>query len=197
MSKETVRIRTVQEGDIEKLLSIYAPYVKKTAITFEYEVPSLEEFAGRVRHTLEKYPYFVAEAGTEILGYAYAGPFHERAAYEWSCEMSIYLRQDSKRQGIGRLLYETLEKTLKAQNILNLYACIAYPQTEDEYLTRDSVRFHERRGYHLIGEFHQCGYKFGRWYDMVWMEKHLGNHKADPPRVCSFCEIYSLHEHAE
>ncbi len=189
MPKDSIKIRTAQIEDARELLAVYAPYVEKTAVTFEYEVPSLAEFSERVRRTLEKYPYFIAECEGEIAGYAYAGSFHERAAYDWACEVSIYLRQDRKRQGIGRKLYDALEGTLKAQNIQNLYACIAYPDPEDEYLTRDSVRFHEHMGYHLIGEFHQCGYKFGRWYHMVWMEKHLGNHEADPKKVRPFREV--------
>ena len=115
------------------------------------------------------------------MGYAYAGKFHDRAAYDWSVETSIYVEQHQKRRGIGRLLHDALEQELRRRHFLNMNACIACPMGEtDPYLTRDSIRFHEKLGYRMVGEFHQCGYKFGRWYHMVWMEKHIGDH-ADTP----------------
>lgn len=182
-------IRAALPRDAEALLRIYAPYVEKTAITFEYEVPSIQEFAGRIERTLVRYPYLVAEADGVPVGYAYAGPFKTRAAYDWAVETTVYADGGMKRRGIGRKLYEVLEKALAAQNILNLNACIAYPEEEDPYLTRDSVNFHQRMGYRMVGRFSQCGYKFGRWYDMVWMEKHIGAHTAHQPAVKSFGAI--------
>lgn len=94
-----------------------------------------------------------------------------RAAYDWAAELTIYLDHDARRGGLGRVLYEALADRLKAMGVLNLYACIGYPQVEDEYLTRNSAQFHEHLGFTLAGTFHNCGYKFGRWYDMIWMEK--------------------------
>ncbi len=170
----SVQIRMATPADAEALLDIYAPYVQNTAITFEYDVPALEEFRDRIQTTLERYPYLVALQDNHIVGYAYAGAFHPRAAYQWCAEMAIYLAPEATGQGIGRLLYDTLESALKQKGILNLYACIAYPQVEDEYLTYNSVHFHEHMGYQTVGHFHQCGYKFGRWYDMIWMEKIIG-----------------------
>ena len=178
-----VTIRMAVPEDAEALLKIYAPYVEKTAVTFEYEVPSAAEFSDRIKRTLKKYPYLAAEQDGEVVGYAYAGTFHERAAYDWAVETSIYVREDKKGSGIGRALYSALEHILLQQNILNVNACIAYPAREDEHLTKDSVRFHEKLGYRMAGRFHQCGYKFGRWYDMVWMEKHLGSHPENPEKV--------------
>lgn len=179
-------IRIAQETDAEALLALYAPYVEKTAITFEYDVPTPEEFRGRIRHTLDRYPYLVAEEDGEIVGYAYAGSFKARSAYDWAVETSIYVAEGAKCQGYGRMLYETLEKLLALQHIINVNACIAYPETEDAYLTRDSVAFHTRMGYRLVGQFHKCGYKFGRWYDMVWMEKCLSAHPDKPLPVLPF-----------
>lgn len=188
--KDAVRIRPAAPADAGALLAIYAPYVNETAITFEYEVPGAAEFAGRIENTLKKYPYLVAERGGEPLGYAYAGAFKDRAAYDWAVETSVYIRRDARHLGLGRALYAALETALAAQGILNLNACIAVPPTgEDEYLSGDSVAFHERLGYALVGQFHACGYKFGRWYDMVWMEKFLGAHAADQPPVRPFPEV--------
>ena len=175
-----ILIRNASIDDAEALLNIYAYYVKNTAITFEYEVPSLEEFKERITNTLKKYPYLVAEKEDKIVGYAYAGVFKDRAAYDWSAELSIYLAKEEIGCGVGRILYEALEKEMKQRGFLNLYACIAYPEVEDEYLTKNSARFHEHLGYEIVGEFHKCGYKFGRWYNMIWMEKIIGDHCKVP-----------------
>ena len=188
MGKE-LSIRTASAEDAAGLLEIYRPYVEHTAITFEYEVPTVGEFEERITNTLKRYPYLVAEKDHEMVGYAYVSPFKERAAYDWSVETSIYVRKEAKQQGIGRRLYDRLEQILRQQGILNANACIAYPQIEDEYLTKDSVRFHEKLGYEMVGTFHQCGYKFGRWYDMVWMEKMIGEHRNDQPAMIPFPEI--------
>ena len=184
-----VRIRIASPADAEALRSIYAPYVENTAITFEYEVPSLEDFQLRIRRTLQRYPYLAAERDGEILGYAYTGAFVGRAAYDWAAETSIYLREDMRKQGLGRRLYQALEDISRAQNITNLYACIAWPEREDAYLTRNSVQFHAHMGYGEAGRFQKCGYKFGRWYDMVWMEKMLAGHPDVPQPLRSFPEL--------
>ena len=187
--KDTIHIRTVVLEDTCKLLAIYAPYVTSTAVTFEYEVPSVDEFSKRIQNVQKKYPFLAAEIGGEIVGYAYADAFHVRSAYDWAVETSIYVKPGKKRSGIGSRLHEALEVSLKSQGILNMNACIAFLEKEDEYLTKDSVVFHEKSGYHHVGQFHSCGYKFGRWYHMIWMEKHIGEHTNNPPQVKSFSEI--------
>lgn len=184
-----MKIRFAKETDAAELLAIYAPYVKNTAITFEYDVPSVEEFAQRIRSVSSRYPYIAAELDGEIIGYAYASAFHTRAAYDWSVEMSIYLKQEKRRFGIGGKLYDIMEAMLRKQGFLNLNACIAYSDIEEETLTKASVRFHEKRGFSIIGRFSKCGYKFNRWYDMVWMEKHIGEHTTPPPNIIGINDI--------
>ena len=104
--------------------------------------------------------------------------------------MSIYLREDQRRQGIGRRLYAALEALLCAQHVQTLYACIAYPDgADDVHLTKNSAQFHAHIGYRLVGEFSRCGYKFGTWYSMVWMEKHIGAYEAVPQPVLPFPEL--------
>lgn len=164
-------IRRAKVSDAERLLKIYAYYVANTAISFEYEVPSLDEFRRRIADTLKNYPYLVLEVDGRIQGYSYAGPFKKRAAYNHSCEVSIYLDHDMPGRGYGTKLYEKLEEELSNRGISNLYACISNPIEEDEYLTRDSELFHQHLGYSRVGVFHKCGYKFNRWYNMIWMEK--------------------------
>lgn len=129
-------IRIAEESDSKEILEIYAYYVEKTAITFEYEVPSIKTFGERIHKTLKRYPYLVSEKDGRLAGYAYAGPFKDRRAYDWSVETTIYIAKDVRRQGIGRELYTALEHALALQNVINLNACIAYPDPEDEYLTR-------------------------------------------------------------
>ena len=169
-------IRSANTTDATGILGVYAPYVENTAISFEYEIPTLDDFANRIAATLEKYPYIVVEEDGEIKGYAYAGPFKARAAYARSCEVSIYVDRTCQGKGFGRALYEELEKQLRTRGILNLYACIASPIQEDECLTNNSEHFHAHLGFKRVGEFHQCAYKFGRWYNMIWMEKFIGEH---------------------
>lgn len=182
-------LRTAKPTDAEQLLSIYAPYVEQTAVTFEYTVPTIEEFSERIRQTLHKYPYLVAEIDGKIVGYAYASAFHTRAAYGWCVETSIYVRMDARENGIGGALYQKLEEVLRRQGFLNLNACIAWNEQEDEYLTHASVSFHSRLGYRMVGSFTQCGYKFGRWYGMVWMEKLIGTHNAQTNAPKTFDDV--------
>lgn len=189
--KQHCTLRMATEKDASALLEIYRPYVEQTAITFEYDVPTVEEFARRIRHTLERYPYLVAEENGAVIGYAYVSPFKERAAYDWAVETSIYVKMGLSGKGYGKQLYDALERLLKAQNILNLNACIAYTEHEDAHLDNNSTHFHEHLGYKLVGSFHQCGYKFGTWYDMIWMEKMLGDHTDAPAPVLPVGEIDS------
>ena len=147
-----------------------------TAISFEYETPALDEWKARMARTMNRYPYLVIEEDGVIRGYSYAGAYVGRAAYNWSCEMTIYLDHNVQKHGMGRMLYEAMEQMLKKMGILNLYACIGYPDEDDEYLTTNSADFHAHLGYTKVGTFHKCGYKFGRWYHMIWMEKIIGEH---------------------
>ena len=178
-----IQIRDVRVDDLPRLLEIYSHFVEHTAISFEYVTPSLTEFRRRMDDICAKYPYLVAEVDGLPMGYAYAKPFVGRAAYGWGCELTIYLDPTAQKCGLGRALYETLEERLKRQGILNLYACIGWPEREDEYLNRNSADFHAHMGFALIGHFHRCGYKFSRWYDMVWMEKIIGDHQSEQPPV--------------
>lgn len=173
---DDISIRFAKTEDAKELLKIYAYYVTDTAISFETEVPSEEEFKLRIEEVLKSYPYIVACKDDEILGYAYLHSFVGRKAYELSAETTIYLNPDKKKMGIGKKLYSVLEDIAKAQNITNLYSCIGYVDKEDEYLNNNSVQFHEHIGFRMVGKFENCGHKFGRWYHMVWMEKIIGEH---------------------
>ena len=184
MSEFSIRAACVD--DAEEILGIYRYYVQKTAISFEWETPTVEEFRARIASTLKKYPYLVALREGRIVGYAYAHPFVGRAAYDWSAELTIYLAPEMKKQGLGRALYEALEEELAQMGILNLYACIGVPEAEDEYLNFNSAEFHAHMGFVKCGKFYKCGCKFGRWYDMIWMEKIIGGHGPEPGPIRPF-----------
>lgn len=177
-----MKLRIATLKDAPTLLEIYTPYVEQTAITFEYEVPTLEEFETRIRNTLSQYPYLVAEEASGILGYAYASPFKTRAAYAWSVETSIYVKSGIHKQGIGTALYQALERLLAQQHVCNLCACIAYPNPP-------SIAFHEKMGYRLIAHFTKSGFKQNAWYDMVWMEKELCPHTIPPAPFIPFSQF--------
>ena len=168
-----MKIEKVTVEDAEELLEIYAPYVENTAITFEYDVPSKDEFEERIKNISAKYPYIKAVHEGKIVGYAYAASFKDRRAYDWSVETTIYVKNNCKRMGIGKVLYEVLEQELKDMGILNMNACIARPVQDGRYLNDDSIRFHDNNS----------GYKFGQWFDMIWMEKMIGEHNANPHEV--------------
>ena len=180
------------EADAEEILKIYAPYVTDTAITFEYEIPTVAEFSQRIKDTLQKYPYIVAIVENHIVGYAYASAFKKRAAYDWAVETTVYIKQDLRGMGLGKKLYLALEDILKRQNIINLNACIAYTSGEDRHLDNTSTAFHEHLGYKNVAHFTKCGYKFGTWYDMIWMEKMLGEHPDTPNPVIPITEIQAF-----
>lgn len=174
-------IRNASLSDAARIAEIYSHYVASTAITFEYEPPTSQEMANRIKSIQRSYPYLVAELDGEIMGFAYASFFKARPAYDRSVEVSIYLDKDARGSGLGRKLYDALEAYLGNMGILNLYACIAKPiSLNDPHLSDASIRFHEKCGYSLIGTFHKCGYKFDTWYDMVFMEKFIGEHAPDP-----------------
>lgn len=163
-----MKIRLVRLEDAKALLEIYKPYVLETTITFEYVVPMLAEFENRIKKTIQEFPYYVALENDKIIGYAYAGRYKERRAYDWGCELSIYLDASYHSQGVGKALYTKLLDQLKAMHYQVVYACITYPNEK-------SIRFHERFGFKQIAYFEACGYKFDQWCDMIWMEKRIGN----------------------
>lgn len=166
---ETISIRMAAPEDSSRILAVYAPFIRDTAITFEYEVPSEEEFRNRVTGILKSYPYLVAEAGGEIVGYAYASKNRERAAYQWNADLSVYIREDYQKRGIGFAFYQILEGILKWQGIENVYAAVTSPNPKSE-------AFHRKQGFEMVGRFDRTGYKFGKWWGVTWFQKSLGEY---------------------
>lgn len=184
-----MEIRLATIDDAKAIRRIYEPYVINTAITFEYDVPTVEEFEARIQKTLEKYPYLVLLEDGNIVGYAYAGTFYPRAAYMHSAELSVYVDMNCHGRGYGRALYNRLQELLLQQRVYTVHACIASPDEEDEHLTADSESFHEHMGFKLAGRHEKCGYKFGKWYSIVWMDKLLADRPDNPDDFVPFPEI--------
>ena len=159
-------IRMATQADVPQILEIYAPYIMTSTATFEYDVPCKKEFLQRFDTVTAQFPWLVWEEDGRILGYAYASPPYARAAYSWCAEPSIYLRPEAKGRGIGKKLYGVLEQILDRQGYQVLYALVTGEN-------RESVTFHEKMGYEKKVEFDRCGYKFGRWVSVIWMEKRL------------------------
>ena len=188
-NRAALTLRFATPADAEALVAIYAPYIQKTAITYEYEIPSTAEFAERIRTYSSKYPYLVAELDGTPVGYAYACPLGSRPAFDWSVETAIYIREDCKGTGIGKALYEKLEAILKAMGICTMTAAVASVDHEDPYLTNASIAFHLRMGFTPVGTFHRAGCKFGRWYDLTWLEKQIGEYEDEPPHPRTVHEV--------
>jgi phosphinothricin acetyltransferase len=179
------------------LVAIYAPYILKTAITYEYEIPTVAEFSRRIETYSVKYPYLVAELDGIPVGYAYACPLGSRPAFDWAVETAIYIREDCKGLGIGKALYEKLEAILRSMGIRTMTAAVASVDHEDPYLTNASIAFHLRMGFTPVGTFHHAGCKFGRWYDLTWLEKGIGRYENDPPHPKTVHEILDALENTE
>ena len=182
-------IRLATEADIPAILDIYGPYVLNTAISFEYTVPTLEEFTQRFHSVTAQFPWLVWEEEGKILGYAYGNLPFGRAAYRWVASSSIYLAPDARGNGIGTRLYAALEKLLTAQGYRKTYAII----TSDNPGSR---RFHEKVGFRFLCEFSDCGVKFGKLYSVVWMEKVLNSNEIPHIFPKPVDEIVNIHSFA-
>lgn len=166
-------IREVRTNDAARLVEIYSYYVENTAVSFEYKVPTVEEFERRIETIKKKYPYLVCEDEGKVVGYAYADMYGVREAFNWSATTSIYIDKDYRRKGIGSLLYDALEKAAKERGLVNLFAVVAYADKEDENLSKDSSKFHTQYGYEEVGRMKAIGKKFDKWYDLIYYQKKL------------------------
>lgn len=176
------KIRLATEADSAQILEIYKPFIMDTVITFEYDVPSLVDFTKRINNIQKKYPWLVCEIDGNIVGYAYASPFHERAAYDWSVDFSIYINPKYHGKRIGKALYFALVEVLKLQGYCNAYALVTLPNVKSEGI-------HESFGFKSVGVCKKVGYKFGEWRDVKWFELELQKHSKVPPVLKIINEI--------
>lgn len=161
------------DRDAESVAAIYRPAVEGSVASFEEVAPDAAEMARRMVATLVRTPWLVAEREERVIGYAYAGPHHERAGYRWSVNISAYVAEASRGQGVGNLLYHELLPTLRRQGFVNVYAGIALPNPA-------SVALHEAIGMRKIGLYERVGFKFGAWHDVAWFGSRLTDGGGDP-----------------
>ena len=185
--KEAICVRPATAEDAEQLLEIYRPFVisedsSLSNVSFELAAPDVEEFRQRIQDISKQFPYLVGEVNGQILGYVYCHPYRERLAYQWAVEVTIYLAPAGQGKGLGRLLYETMEKLLCLQGVTMAYSCITVGNDH-------SIKMHEALGYRLIGTFTNSGYKNGQWLDTVWLEKQLQPCPKQPDNIKSWREL--------
>ena len=180
-------IRLVKPADYAAILNIYSPYVTSTAVTFEYDVPSLSDFSERIKNICSHYPCLVCEANGEIIGYCYSGIHRVKTAYQWSTECTIYIAQAYHRKGIAKELYKTLFAILKLQGFVNVYAGVSVPNEQSE-------KFHIKSGFTEIGLFEKIGYKLGQWHNLKFFQLILNEHSANPLPPVSIGEVQKTEE---
>lgn len=175
-------IRTARDEDAAAIHAIYAPSIISGVATFETELPGVDAMRERLRARLQHYPWLVWEDAGEVLAYAYAGRFRERAAYDWIAETSIYVRADAQRRGIARKLYGALLDVMRLQGITQAVGVITLPGTV-------SVTMHEAMGFTPAGVWRQCGYKLGQWWDVGVWQKELQAATNPPAAVIPFPQL--------
>ncbi len=186
MKESTVfQIRMADPDDAEGLLAIYAPIVRETTISFELEPPSVEQMRGRIEATIPRLPWLVAASEARILGYAYASRHRERAAYQWSVDVSVYVAEQERGKGLGRALYAPLLGILRDLGYYSALAGIALPNPA-------SIGLHEAMGFRPIGVYRKIGYKLGAWRDVGWWQCPLREYGDDPQAPVSISEKPSV-----
>lgn len=176
-----MKFRLATPEDASALLNIYNQYID-TSITFEYKLPTIEEFQNRIVEYSHMYPYFICENDGKCIGYVYAHRAQERAAYQWNAELSIYLDRNFRKQGLGLILYEMMFEILKLQGVKTLYGLVTTPNPA-------SIKLHEKTGFQLSGIYHNSGYKAGKWCDVLLFEKQINEYEYSPQPIIPFQEL--------
>ncbi len=166
-------IRLARPSDAPAVAAIYAPIVERTAISFELDPPSAAEMAGRIEANLRTAPWLACDQDGVLAGYAYASRHRERAAYRWSVDVSVYVRDRFRRGGVGRALYTSLLELLRLQGFHAAHAGITLPNAA-------SVGLHETLGFRPVGVYPQVGFKLGRWHDVGWWQLPLRERRGEP-----------------
>ncbi|WP_315764204.1 GNAT family N-acetyltransferase [Sphingomonas sp. Y38-1Y] len=181
-----IAIRPAEAADAAAIAAIYAPFVLSGTVSFENEAPDARAMRSRMGSSDGFYPWLVATNGdgvsSGVVGYAYAGRFRDRPAYHWTVETSIYLAGDAQQRGVGRLLYEALLDTLRAQGFVHAIGAIALPNDA-------SIKLHEQVGFRRAGVIREAGYKFGRWIDIGFWQCELAEAASPPREVRPFSEV--------
>jgi|TARA_B110000196_G_C20884477_1_gene538311 phosphinothricin acetyltransferase len=166
-------IRSAELKDASAILEIYRPYIENSVVSFEYNVPTVSEIERRISTVMEKYPWIVAEEDGQVIGYAYGTEFRTREAYQWKCEVSVYVTNQAKGKGVGKELYDNLLYTLKQMGMVSAIAGMTVPNAETE-------GFHEKYGFAKIAEYEKVGFKNGGWHNVAFAEIQLNEYGNEP-----------------
>jgi len=175
-------VRLATGGDAKQIRDIYSPSILNAAISFETEVPSIEEMQRRIESCLQKFPWIVCKIDEKIAAYVYGSKHREREAYQWSCECSVYVHDQFKGKGIGKELYQLLFQVLKLQGFRNVYAGITLPNEA-------SIHLHENCGFKHFANYENIGYKFGNWHTVGWWKLQINQYNLDPPPPLKLSEL--------
>ena len=178
----TATIRIASPQDAAAIVDIYAPIVRETAISFELDPPTVSQMQQRIEDTLLQWPWLVCDREGEVLGYVYATRHRARAAYQWSVDVSVYIRAGLRRMGLGRALYTSLFELLALQQFHNCYAGITLPNP-------GSVGLHEALGFQPVGVYRHVGYKLAAWHDVGWWQWTLPTEKTSPVSPIAFATL--------
>ncbi|CAA6828893.1 MAG: GNAT family N-acetyltransferase, partial [uncultured Aureispira sp.] len=187
LKKNNTMIRIAQESDIAEMLAIYAPFVEKTAITFDLELPTLAEFTAKIQKIQKEAPCLVYDLDGVVLGYTYAGGHRSNAAYKWTRELSVYIREDARKKKYGMALYASMIELLKCQNYRTVLAGITLPNIP-------SVNFHERFGFYPVGVYDNVGYKLGKSHRVGWWQLMLGDYQESAKEIISIDQVLATEE---
>lgn len=177
-----MELRVARPTDGVDIQAIYGPVVAETVISFEFDVPTVEEMTSRLVRTLDRHPWLVAEDGDRVVGYAYAADHSDRAAYGWSTDVSVYIHPEVRRTGVGRALYTALFEILRIQGFRRAFAGVTVPNP-------GSVGLHESMGFVPVGIYRTVGWKFGRWHDVGWWQHQLGAVDESPEPIIPFPKL--------
>jgi L-amino acid N-acyltransferase YncA len=181
------KIRLASVADSAAMAEIYAPYVRNTVVSFEYEPPTAATFGERIANILQKYPWLVCEIESRIAGYAYASQYSERAAYNWSVDSAVYVHPDFQRRGIASALYHALFELLRFQGFYNVYAGVTSSNVPSE-------SFHRSLGFQPVGRYRNVGYKLERWHDVTWWQLQLAEHPTSPAKPKTIAAVEATPE---
>jgi phosphinothricin acetyltransferase len=182
MDQQRIKVRVAERRDADAVAAIYAPIVRETAISFETDPPTPAIMADRIETTLQRYPWLVAENSGRVVGYVYGSEHRQRAAYRWSVDVTAYVSEEARGQGLGRKMYGALIDTLRAQGFRSAFAGIALPNPA-------SVALHESVGFEALGVYRDVGFKLGNWHDVGWWSLALSTSKHDPAEPIAFAML--------
>lgn len=175
-------LRIADEEDIDSILAIYEPYIRNTAVTFEFQSVTKEIMLERMRNIKKQFPYLVSVMDGHIAGYAYCSKYLEKEGFSWDCEATVYVDERYHNKGVATKLYNALIQIVYEQGYYNIYSLICIPN-------EGSVKLHKKFGFKEVGVYYNTAYKLGKWRDLLVMEKNLRPYELEPCKPKPYAEL--------